>query len=358
MNRFVRLPIAFLLALIVFRASPGAAQQVDPIQDILREGQDQFTSFRFHEADSLADVALSNPGLRRHARIDALILAATSRYPRNLSAQHRDSALAALRQFVRYAPSAPLPEAMTWPGLDSLLLVARQTTFGASAAAPDSIVLHGISDRVSIDVVATRSAKFGLWVARASDRGLGEQVDTTGAVTEGSLRFAPVQTDQPKYPEGKYRLTVVAVEQASGDRIDTHYNADLTTPPVAVATLQEAVDPKDLLPEHAAPSREKSILSGLFVGAFTYASAHLLRGSALKSSGMSPDTRVGGFAIGLGVATSGLSWYLDHGQIKIPNVEYNHKIRVQFAEHQRALRAANDSARTNYRGVVRLTVAD
>ena len=259
MNRFVRVPIAFLLALIVFRASPGAAQQVDPIQDILREGQDRFTSFRFHEADSLAIVALGNPGLRRQGRTDALILAAASRYPRDVAAQHRDSALTALRQFVRYAPETSLPETMTWPGLDSLLLTARQTTFGASASAPDSTILHGINGRVSIDVVATRPAKFGLWIARAGDRGLGEQVDTTGAVTQGSLRFAPVQGDQPKYPEGKYRLTVVAVEQASGDRIDAHYNADLTTPPVAVATLQEAVDPKDLLPEHAAPSREKSI---------------------------------------------------------------------------------------------------
>jgi hypothetical protein len=358
MNRFVRVPIAFLLVLIVFRGSPGAAQQVDPIQDILREGHDRFERFRFHEADSLANVALSYPGLRRRDRSDALILAATSRYPRDVTAQHRDSALAALRQFVRYAPVASLPETMSWPGLDSLLLMARQSTFGASAAAPDSIVLHGIRDSVSIDVVATRPAKFGLWIAHASDRGLGEQVDTTGAIIQGRLRFAPVQTDQPKYAEGKYRLTVVALDQASGDRIDAFYSADFTTPPVAVASLQQAVDPKDLLPEHAAPSREKSILSGLFIGAFTYASAHLLRGSALKNSGMSPDTRAGGFAIGLGIATSGLSWYLDHGQIKIPNVEYNRKIRVQFAEHQRALRAANDSARANYRGVVRLTVAD
>ncbi len=80
--------------------------------------------------------------------------------------------MVALRALVRVAPRTPLPRTLTWSGLDSLLGLARQTTFGISVTVPDTAVLHGVRDRVAVDVVASRPATFLLRIVRpgVSDR--------------------------------------------------------------------------------------------------------------------------------------------------------------------------------------------
>ncbi len=102
----------------------------------------------------------------------------------------------------------------------------------------------------------------------------------------------------------------------------------------------------------------RAIVSGLLLGVFTFGSVHWLRNDVLQHGGMAPDGRATGWAIGLGVATSTSSWFLDQGQLIESNVEYNRGIRSKFAEKQLLIQAANDASRREYHGVVRLTTED
>ncbi|MGH7583093.1 MAG: hypothetical protein ACREL5_07710 [Gemmatimonadales bacterium] len=349
------LSIVSLLTGLVAIGLPAQAE--NPTQDLLNLGRRAFDDLDYRGADSIARSALEIPGLRRSQRIQALELAAASRYPSGEADQHADSALLVLRALARIAPAAALPKEMTWHGLDSLFAVARRSTFGASVSYPDSTAIDGISGRVAINVVATRPATFTLRLARPDDPGLGEVLDSIGPTQRGSLRFSPVQGDQPRYPSGAYRLTVVASDPGSDDRIDLVLAGRFVTPPVVLQTAQHH-DSSELRPERTAPSRARAIVSGLLVGAFAYAVGRAYRADAIKTAGVAPDSRAEGWGIGLGLSTIGLSWYLDRGRTIQPNVAYNRAVREKWAREVTDNNAANDQARVAYRGVVFLAMED
>lgn len=353
MNRTQLLRVVLLLVIAV--PAVLTAQQEDPTQDLLNLGRRAFDDLDYRGADSIARAALDIPRLHRGQRIQALELAAASRYPSGEHDQYPDSALGALRALARIAPAAVLPRTLTWRGLDSLFAIARRTTFGVSASVPDTSVVEGVSGRVAFDVVATRPATFTLRLARPGDPGLGEVLDSIGPVERGTLRFMPVVTDQPRYPSGTYRLTVVAVDPGSGDRIDVVFRGLFEIPPVSVERPAESEDLSALRPERTSPSRVRAIASGILVGGFIYGSARVYRSAAAKNAGVAVDSRGSTWAIALGVSTAAISWYLDKGRRIEPNISYNEALRQRWAAAANNLKNRNDQARLAYHGIVRLT---
>lgn len=334
------------------------AQKEDPTQDLLNLGRRGFDDLDYRGADSIARLALGIPGLHRAQRIQALELAAASRYPSSERDQYPDSALVALRALARIAPATALPRTLTWRGLDSLFGVARRTTFGASVSVPDTSVIEGLTGRVALDVVASRPAMFSLRLARSGDPGLGELLDSIGPIERGTLRFAPVQTDQPRYPSGTYRLTVIATDPNSADRIDLVLTGAFETPPVHLQRVPTIQDSSQLRPERTAPSRVRAIASAFLIGGFVYASVHAYRADAIKSAGVPVDSRASTWAIGLGLSTAAISWYLDKGRRIEPNVQFNRIVRQRWATEAANLVNMNEQARISYRGIVRLTLED
>ncbi|MES2304509.1 MAG: hypothetical protein V4558_03340 [Gemmatimonadota bacterium] len=329
----------------------AVAQGDDPTQDLLTTGRRSFDDLNYHAADSIARLTLGLPGLRRNQRLQALQLAAASRFPAGEREQFGDSAMAALRALVRVAPTAPLPRTMTWRGLDSLLAFARRTTFGANASVPDSAVISGVSGTLTFEAFATRPAAFTLRVVRAGDPSIGELVDSVGPTERGTLRFAPVVTDQPHYASGAYRVVITAIEPESGDRILLSYRMTLQTPPVQLQSVPQALDATTLRPERTAPARARSVISGIVIGGFVYASVRAYRSPSLKDANVKPDSRASGWGVGLGILTTALSWYLDRGRVIVPNAAANDAARKAWVIQRDNLVASNANARVAYRGL-------
>lgn len=357
MSRIHRRCFEVLLACLVILAprTPAEAQVVDPIQDLLNAGRQAFNNLNYHVADSIARVVLDLPEVRRSQRLQALQLAAAARYPEALADQSADSAMSALRRYVRVAPTAPIARDLTWPGLDSLLAHARAITFGASVSVPAINQIEGVNGRVSLSVAATRPAHFALRIWRQGDQGPGEIVDSIGPVEHGVLRLAPMISDFPRFPSGNYRLHVTATDASNGEQLNLVFRGEFVLAPVSLVTVPDRVDRSQLLPERTRPSRTWSLVTGAVVAGGVIASANLLRPAALTDAGVKPDSRAVSIGAGLGLLATAVSWYLDRGSLIAPNVEANLTLLRDFEARRQTLMAENDRLRLAYRGEVRLT---
>ncbi|MDZ4673451.1 MAG: hypothetical protein SGI84_03290 [Gemmatimonadota bacterium] len=349
---WLRLLLALGAALGI--GTPVAAQVVDPIQDLLDGGRQAYNNLNFRAADSIAMVALERPELRRSHRLQALQLAAAARYPESAGDQYADSAMSALRRYVRIAPTAPIARDLTWRGLDSLLAEARRTTFGASVSVPGTTAIEGVNGRVSFPVAATRPAHFALRVWRQGDEGPGELVDSIGPLELGVLRMAPVVSDFPRFASGNYRLQIMATDPTTGEQLNHVLRGEFVTPPVPLVEVPEQVDPNALLPERSRPNRVGSLISGGLVGGLVIASARLLRPVALADASVKPESRSVPIGVGLAVLTTAASWYLDRGKLIAPNVDANLRLLREFTARRSALMTENERLRVAYRGEVRL----
>jgi len=339
---------------VLWLAPAASAQVIDPIQDLLDGGRQAFNNLNYRVADSIARVVLDLPELRRVQRLQALQLAAASRYPEPGADQYPDSAMSALRRYVRIAPTAPIARDLTWSGLDSLLAEARRTTFGASVSVPGTTVIEGVNGRVSLPVAATRPAHFALRVWRQGDQGPGELVDSIGPVELGTVRLAPAISDFPRFPSGNYRLHLTATDPRTGEQLILVLRGEFDLPPVQLVTVPERIEPSKLLLERTLPSRTWSLVSGVVVGGVVIASARVLRPASLTDGSVEPQSRAVPLGIGLGVLTTALSWYLDRGKVIAPNVEANLALVRDFGIRRSGLMAENDRLRVAYRGQVRL----
>lgn len=348
--------VGLIFALVICSSRPAACQQDNPTQDLINLGRRAFDDLDYRAADSIARQALDIPGLKRGQRIQALELAAASRFPASESDRHADSALVVLRALVRIAPAAAIPRTLTWPGLDSLFAVARRTTFGASVSVPDSARIDGLNGRVTLDVVASRPAMFSLRIARANDPGLGELVDSIGPVERGAVKFAPVQADIPRYPSGTYRLTIIATDPSSSERVDLVIAGVFETPPVQIRHLPLAHNALDLQIERTTPSRVRAIASGILIGGFILAAGRAYRAEPFKGSAL--DSRTSTWAVGLGAATAAVAWYLDRGRPIESTVQFNRALRTRWAQEDAGAITLNEQARMLYHAVVRLTQED
>ena len=340
--------------MLLAAASGAVAQQqtVSPIADVLRQARRALDNLEYSAADSLArSVLVSRAQVSRAERIEALLVLGAALYPEERTAQRRDSALAYLREYVRTAPDGTIPAAISWFGLDSLLELARRTTFAALARPRRDNTVSGAGGSVPIAVVATRPARLKLSLGRRGQTGRPVIVDSAGPARDVVLELRLFADDRPIVSSGEWLITVTAVDSASSDTVVQRFPVTVSAPSLDLAPVPLALDSTQLRSEWAPPSRSLAVAIGAGLGAATALMAQAMRAPEPVSSAFKADSRAlvvaGGFVLG-GVVGA----LLDKGHVLPDNVAYNSQVRADFAQRVLDAQQENERRRAGYRAMV------
>lgn len=342
-----------LLFALLLSGSPVAGSTLwaqverNPIQDLIDAGRRNLEDLDYRGADSVAGLVLTVPGLGRAHRIQAYQLAAAARYPASRLDQAPSRAMEALRALVQIAPEARLPTTITWAGLDSMLAVARATTFGSAVSLRDSVDIRGVNARVAVEVISTRAAIYRMTIRPLNSASGVALYDSAGPAARAELGFQPVMGEVPRLASGTYRLEITAQDPTTGEVLTHQVRAVLHTPPLPLHRVAAQWDSTGVLPTRTKPARGTSIASGFLVGGFT-----ILAGTVRQ-----PERLAGGrqgnhvaWGIGLGVSTAALSWVLDRGRVIQQNVLFNQALYDKWAAERRRLLDENDAWARAYSG--------
>lgn len=341
--RFLRLIGILLCGMANFA---GLRAQQSPIAELLTNARAALDNLQYPRAASIARSVLAlGPRASRIERVEALQLAAAALYPDEPRAQQGDSARLYLRQLVRLSPDRDLPGAVSWPGLDSLLVAVRTETFGAIARPRRDNVIVGAASLITIPVTATREAWFRL-VGVPTAGGTRVPLDSAGPVRDAMLRFAPLDGSVPRLPTGDYILLLTVVD-SSADTLEVEYSARVDAPALAQVSVPLSLDSSKLLPERARPSRGRTIGVGVGLGAATVLLATVLRGEQPIRS--STPIASSAYAAGAGLSIGTILWGLrDRGAPIAANIAANAQLRSGMDRVLRAAQIENDRLRTGY----------
>jgi hypothetical protein len=349
---FSRCRLLVSVLLLVGASANAQAPQRSPIQDLLATARTALNDLRYTDADSIARAVLELQELRRGDRIQALQLLAGAAFPEQESAQNRTRAENALRRLVRIAPSATLPREVSWPGLEALHREARSNTFGVSVSPVEENVLIGPDQSGAIEVVASRPARFTLWL---TPEGTTRKVllDSAQGAATAALRFRVLEKGVPAFSTGPYRMTIQAQDLAAPDTISLSFPATIEAPPLQYVTVPDRMADGAMLPEITRPKRTLGIVGGILAFGATVAASRVLRDSDLKGAS-GGDGRVIGIGFALGLGTAGGVYLLDKGEPIPMNVESNRRTRAEFEQRVAEARARNAEMLRTYRAVVRI----
>lgn len=345
-----RLPALALAGALMLAGPRTLRAQGSPIVDLLLRARVALNDLHYAQADSLAVAVLMGFGdrLSRDQRLEALSVVAASFFPEPAGGgtQRPESALVYLVQIVRLDPAnGRVRSDLSWPGLDSLFGVARQTTFAAGARPQDQNVLTGHEGEATVEVFATRPARFRLSLTPAAG-GSAVITDGAGPSDRALLRLRSFSDDRPVLVNGEYVLAVTATDTATGDSVVLTYPAAVAAPALDFLPVARALDSAQLRPEMAAPAHARGVIAGLLLGGGAVLAA-TLKGPAPLSSA-SGDSR--GYAVGAALALGALiGGLLDRGQALPVNAAANQRLRAQFEEAVRTARAENQRRLVAYR---------
>jgi len=333
-------------------ANPIRAQGRSPVQDWLGQAQAAMNDLRYTDADSVAQIVLGLPGIRRVDRVRALLLSASALYPEQESARNGTLASERLRQLVRIAPTAAIPREWVWAGLDSLLAESKRTTFGVSAAPRDRYVLTGPEEEADIEVATSRPTHVTMWLETES--GSRFQLANSDINGRDALRFRILQGEQPRLRSGRYRLVLTAIDNSMPDTIRFSYPTTISADPIEYVAVPTALDRSTMLPERTKPRRVGGIMAGIGIMAATIMASRAMRGGDLRTAA-AVDGRTIGLGVVLGLGTAGGVWALDRG-VPIPaNISANQASREAFAKSVVDARNANAELRRAYKAVITVT---
>lgn len=344
-------PLKYCLALLILGVTRVGAQQPSPIAELLTRARTALDNLQNGRADSIGRSVLAlGTQASREERLEAMEIVAAALYPEDAAGRNRDAATAMLKDYVRMAPDRDIPRSMSWPGLDSLLLNVRSTTFAAIAHPPHDTPLAGASALVDVPVVATRPARFSLYaVPRAG--GAPQLLDTAAATRVTHLHFGVLAGDQVRMPSGPYFLELRARDVGSQDSVVERFPSVVSSPPLDLVPVPMAIGPDQILPESAPAHRGRDIVIGVALGGATALLANLFRAPNPVRSGVASDAKAYGVAVGLslGGVLGGLS---DHGTALPDNVRHNVAARARFASQVQAAKDENAKRRNAYRATV------
>jgi hypothetical protein len=346
---------ATLLAAALLAAAGRAAAQeprVSPIADVLRQARRALDNLEYGAADSLArSVLVSRAQVSRAERIEALLVLVAALYPEERTAQRRDSALAYLRQYVRTAPDGTIPAAISWYGLDSLLELARRTTFAAFARPRRDNTVSGAGGSIPIAVIATRPARFRLSLGRRGEAVRPLVVDSAGPARDAVLELHLFAGETQTVSSGEWLVTVTAADSATPDTVVQRFPVTVSAASLDLVSVPLALDSTQLRREWAPPSRGLAVAIGAGLGAATVLMVQAMRAPEPVSSAFKADSRAfvvaGGFVLG-GVVGA----LLDKGHALPANVAYNSQLRADFAQRVLDAQQENERRRAGYRATV------
>lgn len=328
------------------------SEPTSAVRDVIDRMRSDVSDLRYSEAVRRGNELLAfGSDLSPSQRVALRQVMAAAYYPQEVEAQQRDSAIAQLVELVKVAPDARIATELRWPGLDSLLLVARARTFAVLVRYPDESILVGTDGRAFIEVTAARPARYFLRVTPA-DGGDAVVLDSTIAGTRGRLAFRGHSGRNVLFANGDYDFTVIAIDGASGDSVSFTRRATASAEAPELVRLPR-FNTRLLKPEISKPPRVRMAVAGVLFTAFTIAIASEARAEEPLRTAFVTDSRailVGGAMIGATVA----SFFLDKGQAIPENIKSNlnaretHRLALADAERENRRRVAT------YRVTVRM----
>lgn len=357
MLRFVTFLLVLAAVLGAPRPAPLEAQQRrSPTDDVIASMKRAVNDLRYGEAIRLGrDLEALVPQMRASQVVAFRQVFALAWFPEESEFQRADSALRQLAGLVRVKPDAQLTQELSWSGLDSLLSLARDRTFGFAASPAAEYVLTGTDATGEVELRSTRPANVRLSLVH---RGSGRLIpQDSGLVRDrGRLRLRAHDGIAPRIDAGEYDLRIVAVDVRTRDTIVVVRRATVSA---AALQLQSppALDSASLRPERIAPDRKRTVITGLIAGAAT-----ALIGSAVRGGGSLPDTyasdsRAGGVGVLIAFGSIGIA-ALEKGR-QIPEaVKANDVVRASHATRVTATREENARRLAAHRVTVRFPVED
>lgn len=315
---------------------------------VIRTARGHLDGERYGQALQLSVDYLRTSRVPRRNRLELLQIAAISAWPnRTAAVVGPDSARALLKELVRIEPEAALYEEYRWTGLDSLLDVAKRTTFGAAVRWRSRYDLVGDFAPATIEVVATRPVKTRLLLQR---QGVGEvqTVDSTSKGPGGVLRLFAHDGSNAVLGEGSWFLQVIVVDSLTGDTLAlprVEAVAEGTAPTLMPANA--ALDTTLLLPEWQPPAKVTGIAYGVVMVASAVAVASAARSPEIRKQ-VAIDRRAISIGIVGGIGSVLAGWF-DRGRPITANIARNRAVREEYAYRMRFITAFNKTNISNFR---------
>lgn len=326
----------------------AAAPQSSPIMDMIQRAKNSLNDLQYPQAQNTIREVVALGRLKRNQELAALQVASASFFPEDVSARVPDSANAYLARLVRLMPTGPFPADLASPGLDSQLVIARRTTFGAAIRPPLEITLIGKESREAIEVMATHSARWQLYLVPAAG-GAATLLDTLGATTSGRLSLRAHDGSNPIITPGSYEFRVIGIDTAKPDTIIMRFDATAVGSAPTLVDIPAPLDPTKFLPEVSSRAAVAGVVAGVVFGGLTWALANEAR--APDALGREPKDGRGttlGVMMGLGGIAAG---FLDHGKAVPENIKANAAMRADY------LKRVGDATDTNRKRVAEYKLA-
>jgi len=342
-----------LLAAALLRPASAQAQEASPLDDLIARVRADVNDLKYPEAIARGREVFAFARTARPAQLIALRHAmAAAFYPDERESQQPDSALAHLRATVRLQPDVQLDAELKWAGLDSLLEVARRTTFAVQLRPNAADTLVGPDGRAGVNFIASRPARYKLRV-RALPNGASVAMDSVMTPTAaGRLSLRAHDGRAALIGAGQYELLVTAYDSASTDSIVIRHDLEATATTIA-AVPRPMLDTTKLQNEFAKPKRVGLVMSSLLYATATFAIASAARAEEPILSGFGTDGRatfVGVTMIGAGIG----GFWLDKGSVNADALRANLELRVAHRTAVQAAEAENRRRIAEYRVTLRI----
>lgn len=347
-SRAIAMRLRIALLCLVFMQSTAGAQdrqpppQNSPIMDMIQRAKNSLNNLQYLQAQNTIREVLALGRLKRSQELAALEVASASFFPEDASARRPDSARVYLARLVRLMPTGPFPLDLASPGLDSQLVIARRTAFGAAVRPPLAVTLAGKESRDAVEVMSTYPARWQLYLV-PSTGGAVTLLDTLAAVTNGRLALRAHDGSNAIITAGSYEFRVLAIDTARPDTISLRFDGIAVGSPPTLVDTPPPLDPSSLLPERSTRSITAGAIAGVVFGGLTWALARNARPP--DALGKEPtDGR--GPAVGVIIALGGITAaILDRGKAIPANIKANASIRADY------LKRLGDATETNRKRV-------
>jgi hypothetical protein len=342
-----RVPLMVLLMSGISARAQSQVVQSSPVMDMLEIAKNALNNLQYTRARTTAREVLALPKLKRNQEIAALQVASAAYFPDEVSARMPDSATIFLKRLVRLMPAGQFSADLTSPALDSQLVSARLSTFGATARAPLQLTLKGTESRAAIEVLSTRPARWQLYLV--SSDGPPILLDTLGSANSGRLSLRAHSGVAPIIQPGNYQLRILSIATSMPDTISLRFDASATGSIPTLVEMPGAPDASRFLPEKSARATGVAIAGGIIIGGVTWALANSIRPPKTLSD-EPKDGRATPIAITIGVGALAAA-FLDHGRPIPDNMKKNAATRTSH------LKLVGDATETNRKRVSEFSLA-
>ncbi len=347
--------LAILLTVCLFNFARPLGAQGNPIDDVIRLAIDAWNDLKYPTADSIARRVLTMQSATAAQRSLAQMVMAAAAYPEEKADQKPAVALATLKQLLRVNYDAKMPPELSWAGLDSLMEVARRTTFGMQVTGDAAQTAIGVDGSAKIHVKSNKQGFFRLIITAKAGNAVAV-VDSITGTADGDISFKTMRDEKPIFATGDYNVLITAFEPgARGDTVTTQLALRVEAPALTFLTVPTTMDSTKMLKERTGKYGAKALLPALLTGgAAFFLSSQLHGGGGLAAS---EPTSIGAHSVGAGVAggivvATLLAGFADKGRVITANVAANKAAGEAFQKSIVDATTENRRRITEYRTVL------